>query len=154
MLCNVTLKPQKNVNHITGEWASWMVTFQQDLSVSWPGKCCQASSKHNCVLFSSTKWSKESTGLWGDDQQPLCSLGSCWWASSAIQDHLFSYRWWPNWWICKYSNTKVPGSASFHHVMTWGSLLLEGLIKRPSHFICLTAYLHWKVYCNMLHINL
>lgn len=90
----------KGVSNLESDEVPALGTF---LSHPTPHVHCDHRLETNCCIyfFSTTKRTKKSQSLWGDHQQPLCSLGSRWRAGSTIQDHLFSHCWWPDWWICE-----------------------------------------------------
>lgn len=69
------------------------------------GSCSMQPSVFS--LSSASQWSKECESVWRDHKQPFCPMGPCWWASSAVQNHLFTHYGRPYRWICKFSNALI-----------------------------------------------
>lgn len=95
-----------------------------------------------CIsFFSASQWTKESESVRWDNKQPFCTVGPCWWAGSAIQNHLFTHCGRSYWWICKccnsfmsteifsldclgYRKTPVLLAVHFGHLWVFWSLLV------------------------------
>lgn len=97
-------------------------------------------------FFSASQWAKESESVWWDNKQPFCTMGPCWWASPAVQNHLFTHCGRSYWWICKCCNSfistkmfsvdclvykKPPALFVVHFGHFVGSLVIIGNAEKP-----------------------